>query len=255
MTFKTRAGISKEFDTIFDFGIKNLVVSGCSFTYNNHDTAAVTWPYCLRDLGGFEQVFDTSMPGVGNYHIANSLIWSLELEPMDTRDSLVIVMWSGNDRDDYITPSSNINHYPFEYRYTADVMSAMAGAANTRARGNTKRSAREFFAVKTPESKAVENYLYIAQTWNYLQNQGYRTVFLNYLDPAIPSRTSHFDIRPYLPARLQKNLDHMMSDIQDPYSFSIRRDLLWDDDLHPSPDGHLSWTREVLVPQLKQILK
>ena len=115
MIFKTRPGIKKQFDTVHDFGIKNLIVSGCSFTYNNHETSASTWPYYLKDLGGFDQVLDCSMPGAGNYHIASSLQWAIEMQNPDPTNSLVIVMWSGNDRDDYICPQSIITDYPFKF--------------------------------------------------------------------------------------------------------------------------------------------
>ena len=147
MIFHQRPGIQKQFETVFDFNIKNLIVSGCSFTHNNSMSASVTWPYYLRDLGGFENVLDTSLPGAGNYHISNSLIWALESESTDPKQSLVIVMWSGNDRDDWITPVSNINQYPFEFKYSDNVMSAIAGGgASAEGRVNTKQSHKDFFA-------------------------------------------------------------------------------------------------------------
>jgi hypothetical protein len=111
MIFKVRPNIKKQFDTVHNFDIKNLIVGGCSFTYNNHETSAVTWPYYLRDLGGFEQVLDCSLPGAGNSHIADSLQWALEVDRPEPADSLVIVMWSGCDRDDYICPEENIKPY------------------------------------------------------------------------------------------------------------------------------------------------
>lgn len=250
MKFKTRPNIAKAFDTICCFGFKNLIVSGCSFTHNNSETCAVTWPYYLRDLGGFEQVLDTSLPGAGNFHISHSLIWALESDQPDPDQSLVIVMWSGNDRDDYITPSSNINNYPFDFKYSPDVLSAITGGSHPTSKGNTKTSAKDFLAVKSLESRSVENYLYMTMTWNYLQNQGYRFLFLNFMDTKFPSRSGNFEIQKYLPEPMQKRLKEMMLDVTDPYSFALKNDLLWTDDFHPSPDGHLNWTKNILIPKL-----
>ena len=252
MIFHQRPGIQKQFETVFDFNIKNLIVSGCSFTHNNSMSASVAWPYYLRDLGGFENVFDTSLPAAGNYHISNSLIWALESESTDPKQSLVIVMWSGNDRDDWITPVSNINQYLFEFKYSDNVMSAIAGGgASAEGRVNTKQSHKDFFATQDKESRAIKNYLLITNTWHYLQNNGFRFVFLNFLDSNLPSRTGHFDIKKYLPKKQCKNLDNMIENIIDPYAWSLKNDLLWTDDFHPSPDGHLSWTKYVLLPHLK----
>jgi hypothetical protein len=136
MIFKTR-NIKKQFNIIHNFGIKNLIVSGCSFTYNDVDTAPVTWPYYLRDLGGFDQVLDCSLPGAGNSHISDSLIWGLEIDQLDPAASLVIVMWSGHDRDDYICPNEHINNYPFRFNYSKNVMSSITGGNALESNGNS----------------------------------------------------------------------------------------------------------------------
>ena len=84
-----KRSVPRTFDVQHNFRRQNLVVSGSSFTYNNSNTDACTWPYYLRDLGGFESVYDTSLPGAGNAHIANSLQWSLESNRIDPKHSLV----------------------------------------------------------------------------------------------------------------------------------------------------------------------
>jgi hypothetical protein len=253
MIFKTRPGIKKQFEMLHDFKIKNLIVSGCSFTYNNHETAAVTWPYYLRDIGGFEQVLDTSMPGAGNYHIASSLTWALEINQPDPDDSLVLIMWSGNDRDDYLTPVSNLNGYPFEFKYSDDVASAITGGAHPDNMGNTLRSPKDFVSIKTPECKAIENYLYILNTWSYLKNAGYKFLFMDFTTADFPIRSNHFAIEKYLPAKIKKHLRDMKTELIDPYQFSLKNDLLCIDDFHPNPTGHLAWTRQQLLPKLIQI--
>jgi hypothetical protein len=259
MIFNARPEIKQQFDSVHNFGIQNLIVSGCSFTHNNSQSTAVAWPYYLKDFGGFQNVFDTSMPGAGNYHISNSLIWALEQDQIDPANSLVIIMWSGCDRDDFITSANNIKKdgYSFRFEFNKDVWIAINGGTHPDANGNTADAAQlvahGFFTLKTRESKSIENYLTFLNTWHYLKNRGFRCVFLNFIDPKLPSRTRHFDIRPYLPTKLQTNLDSMFSNIVDPYSFALRNGLLWDDDFHPSADGHLEWTRNILMPHLQKL--
>jgi len=251
MIFKTRPNIKKQFDTIADLGIDNLIVSGCSFTYNNYNSSATSWPYFLKDLGGFKQVLDCSLSGAGNQHISNSLLWALNIDQPDPKNSLIVVMWSGCDRDDYVCPESNISsdtHVKFSY--SKNVMSAITGGSRRESRGNTVAAFKEFSMTKTNESRAIENYLYIFNTWHCLKSLNYKFVFLNFLDGNLPSRTKHFDIKPYLPSKIQKNLDSMMTNITDPYTWALKNDLLDSDDFHPNPDGHLSWTRQMLIPYL-----
>jgi hypothetical protein len=254
MIFKTRPDIKKQFETMHDFGIQNLIVSGCSYTYNNHETLVCTWPYYLRDFGNFKQVLDCSLPGAGNQHIANSLQWALEIDKPDPKDSLIVVMWSGNDRDDYICPNKNIKKYPFSFNYNKNVQSAITGGATEESGGNTIKSFKEFSMTKTAESRAIENYLYMVNTWHSLKNLNYKFVFLTFLDEKLPSRTCHFDIKQYLPLPAQQNLDKMMTKITNLYTQSLKNNLLEPDDFHPTPDGHLEWTRGVLLPYLSELL-
>ena len=43
----------------------------------------------------------------------------------------------------------------------------------------------------------------------------------------------------------------MMENIIDPYTWALKHHFLWTDDFHPSPDGHLNWTKYVLLPHLQ----
>jgi hypothetical protein len=158
-----KRNIAQTFDMQHNFGCSNLVVSGSSFTYNNSDQDSCTWPYYLRDLGGFERVYDTSLPGAGNAHIATSLQWSLENHSVDPADSMVVVMWAFNNTDDFIVDSTATKQYPFHYHYTRTVQSGIVGGAENY---RTQRPANLSLTpnvdqLKSPQSRAVENYLAI----------------------------------------------------------------------------------------------
>jgi hypothetical protein len=252
--FKTRLNIARQFDPIYEFYTGNLIVSGCSFTHNHSDNIILSWPYFLRDLGGFREVLDCSIPGAGNNHISDALIWGLEVEQPVPENSLVVVMWSGCDRDDYICPASIIRPKTLaSFNYTEKVMSGQTGGSYSNVRTNTiiGDTFKQFASTKDHYSRAIENYLVITKTWHYLTSKGYNFVFLNFLDSTIPSKTLHFDIRKYLPKKLSANLDKMMLSIIDPYTCAVNNNMLGTDNYHPSAEGHLLWTREFLLPKLQ----
>jgi hypothetical protein len=239
--------IPKQFDTAHNLGYKNLYVSGCSFTYNNSEEHLCTWPYYLRDKGGFENVVDSSLGGAGNYHISNSLIWTLENNNPNPKDTLVIVMWSGNNRDDKIISANNINDYPMTFYYNNDTVSGISGGLL----GEGNHICRCDGDIKSSESRAVENFLYITSTYYYLKAKGYRFLFLDFLDRSITNIANDFDIRDFLEQAHVEKLNNMFNqNIENIYKWAVRHNMLDSDDFHPSANGHLSWTTEILLPYL-----
>lgn len=255
MTYRTY-NIDKQFATEHSIGFKNLIVSGCSFTYNNSADTACSWPVYLRDLGGFNRLLDTSLPGAGNNHIARSLQWCIETSDVTPEDSLVVVMWSGNDRDDSIISSEFIkpNYLRGDvfYNYTDSVSSAVTGGAQ--GESNVKLNFfKDLNFIKSHQSRAVENYLLVSGTWHYLNSLGYKFIFLDYLDRSLPNRSDDFDIRLFLPKTLRGRYDSMFVDIANIYAWCLKHQYLSSDDFHPTPDGHLDWTRQVLIPALLKL--
>jgi hypothetical protein len=49
-------------------------------------------------------------------------------------------------------------------------MSAITGGSRLESRGNTVAAFKEFSMTKTNESRAIENYLYIFNTWHCLKS-------------------------------------------------------------------------------------
>ena len=248
----TPSAVPRHFECAVDLGYSDLITSGCSFSYNNHHTAPVSWPLYLRDLGGFERATNLAVCGAGNRHITASTQWFLELHRPDPATTLIVVMWSGHDRDDDIVSQQLMIPNGHDFSYQPDVVTVYSGGCAEQDSGNAREDYwRLHQKYKTRQSRAVENYLYISSLYHYLRANSYRFVFLKYLDYSLPSRTVDFDIQPYLPLNLQSRWDDMINtDIANIYQWCLRRDLLCDDDFHPSPDGHLAWTRTVLLPYL-----
>lgn len=250
---KTRS-IPKQFETQIELGYKNLLVSGCSFTYNNSDEHSCTWPYYLRDLGGFDTVYDCSLPAAGNQHIHNSLIYAIDQHQFDSAETFVIVLWSGNDRDDVLCNSDQLSAGSFRYFYDTKVELGYSGGTADGCGGNLPVALTDQLkTIKSVKSRAVENYIYISGLYNFLSNLNYPFLMLEYRDFALPARDQNFDLREHLPPQLVQRVDTMITNADENfYRFCVRNDYLSGDDYHPTPNGHLSWTREILLPMLSK---
>ena len=245
--------VNKVFDPIINLGFDNLIVGGCSYSHQTGDVP-ISWPYYLRDLAGFKKVFLCSVPGAGNYHISQSIIWGIENLKPDPTKTLVAIMWSGYNREDEIFDASAIDHtYPWNYKYTDNVYHGLTGGTDLQ---NSWSNVNMFFfrditKLKSKESRAVENSIWMISLKRYLDALGYKSIFMHYLDPKIPNRTDDFIIKDFLPEKIWDTLTQITNNIQDPYSFCLKHLLLSTDEFHPSPDGYLKWTREILLPYLK----
>jgi hypothetical protein len=162
-------------------------------------------------------------------------------------------MWSGNDRDDFICTKESLNDYPMRYEYCDGVAEAISGGSSPISQGNIKFDWQSMRSQKNKQSRAIENYLEIRALRDFLDLQKYRYVFLNYLDTRLPSRTSDFSIDRYLPKEVRQEYLDMFLKAETIYQWALKKNMLLDDDLHPTPDAHLSWTREILIPALSKL--
>lgn len=252
MIFKTRPWIFHNQLPIVDLGLKYLVVSGCSFTYNNNELHASTWPYILKDLAGFQEVLDCSLPGAGNNHICQSLIWALSCDLPPPEQTLVIVMWSGNDRDDCIMSHNNLNEYPMRFYYGEDAVTGLTGGF-ARTHGNCINGIDILGKIKSNQSRAIENYLYMSQAESWLAHHGYDFVFVDYLDRKKYQPGMDFDIDQYLPIKQKLHKQSMMAPIVDLYSWAKENGGFCEDGFHPNFESNLSWTEKILIPHLQTL--
>lgn len=253
---KTRS-FPKQFDTVQDLGYSNLVVGGCSFTYNNHDDSAVTWPYYLRDLGNFQEVYDCSLPGAGNNHIKNSVMYFLDNnKQLINEKTLVMVGWSGNDRDDQIVTEDSLdNDMIFEYKFEDEVYTGFSGGISGYSNLKNKQVFDSIKTVKNQKTRSIENYINIRSLYTYLQCSGLDFVFFEFRDPNLPALDNNFDIAKFLTPdtkTIYNSMIHKWS--TDMYTYCVKNDLLFEDDYHPSPTGHLEYTKQILLPELRELL-
>jgi len=232
-----------------NLGFSNLLVSGCSFTHN-YNNQTKTWPDYLKDRTTIENIVDCSCPGAGNTHIQQSLIYKLETDQqLQPHNTLVIVMWSGYDRDDFIvSPSVLKTPYPDKYCYQIGANLGMTGGIS--GESNLIVSIENVKKIKNLTSRALDNYIKIISLYHYLKQQGFCFAFTEF-STANTRRDLNFD-----------PIQHLDRDIREKFSSIIRSisPNLGDhslanigqspDNYHPTQDDHKAWTDEVLLPYL-----
>jgi hypothetical protein len=244
---------------IFKSPYKKLLVSGCSFTHNNHHTPC-TWGNNLAEWAGLD-IHNLGIPGAGNTHIANSIILWIEKHRPDPADVLIIVMWSGVERVDWIT-DSNLSKfkdiYPFTYNYS-DSTELVLGGAWWRENNSTslvEKTLKNYTKFQNEQSLALTSWLAMTQLTDYLKQRGYAFYYTAWQDLWCPGNgTDQWIDYGVALKKLNLTLDH------GPWLWSNHNEYLGNwvkernytvgaNDAHPSRIGHEMWCRTVLVPEL-----
>lgn len=99
--FRWTPQLSPQYTTTCDV----LITGGCSFTASTNQTeSAASWPGFVKDRCGLDLCIDTSYPGLGNFSIRDNVIQAIE--QCEYNNPLVVVMWSGLDREG--TPDDSV---------------------------------------------------------------------------------------------------------------------------------------------------
>lgn len=240
---------------------KTLLVSGCSFTHNNGSTI-FSWPHILGKELGLE-VINLSIPGAGNTHIANSIILALEKGNLDPATTLVMAMWSGIGRIDWIADnelSKFADTYPFNYNY--DEFSELVVGGNW---WNIKRPSPVQSALITyskfqsEKSLALQSWLAMKNLYNYLKVNGFNYYCTSYLNIFADGKNGDAVTINYLKEleniKLKLDTEVWLPLDTDCYlgNYCRKKNLLHDDNFHPGWEGHQVWIREILLPCLQQV--
>ena len=239
--------LSRQFEAQAQAQFQNLLVSGCSFTYNNSDQHICSWPYYLRDLAGFEQVYDCSQSGAGNNHVFNSTINEIETNPDIRADNtLVIVMWSGLTRTDVIATPDITREWHHMSNYNFNDSFATLSLFND-ARGSTPvdQLCRTYKKIVSVDAQVYESLIRMITLRAYLDQKRFRSVALSWKDPEPEYRN-----RCIAPAIVESALQTLDTGVEYLGSYAKRLGLNQPDE-HPTPDGYLNWTRDCLLPELK----
>jgi hypothetical protein len=242
---------------ILESKYKNLLVSGCSFTHNNHETPC-TWADSFAVWAGMD-IANLAIPGAGNTHIKNSIILWLEKNKPNPKDLLILVMWSGIERIDWITSKTQSkfgDQYTFPYDYTDECELTLGGAwwAN-KPKTYLTRTLQEYSKYQSNQSLSLSSWLAMNDLTNYLEQHGYTYYYtawqnlwqdgdqtnqwINYGDE-LEKMNLILPMTKWLFTESEKFLGN----------FAKKHNMLWTDDLHPSRDGYEYWASEILIPEL-----
>ena len=237
--------LPKQFTSTHTSEFKNLLVSGCSYTYNNSTKHICTWPYYLRDIGGFNEVYDCGQSGAGSNHIFNSIINEVETNSnINVNDTLVIIMWSGLMRTDVIAETYITKPWhhmgPYEFNDEFSTLSIY-----DQVDGNTllDNLCRDYKKAVSSDAQILESAFKIIALQSYLEKHGFKYIMLNWMDPTPELKTLNNTIK----QRLLSFFDPVTT--LDEYAEITHQRI--PNDGHPTPDAHLSWTREYLIPYLE----
>lgn len=241
---------------------ENLVVSGCSFTTDEHVPTPGAWNWAstmCADTG--MTIHNLATAGAGNTHIANSVILYLsqhaELTPENT---LVMAMWSGVGRIDFAM-STRLLSRPMAAAcyYTPYVVNVIGGHWwNNRSKDPETDVTRSFSKVQSDHSFAVISWLEMQKLSDFLTARSFVhrfTSFVNYSDNAIKGDAL---VVPFEQCLRDQGLtldrtNWLPLAPEDHFGDWCRiRGLLTEDEFHPGADGPQRWPREVLMPVLQQ---
>ena len=235
---KTR-NIPRSFTATHQTKFKNLLVSGCSYVFNNSEHHACTWPYYIRDLACFDEVYDCSQSGAGANHVFNSILHECLTNPDIAPDrTLIVVMWPEPTRTDVVADRAVAEKWHPMSRHDFDHSLSTLSIFN-RATGNTDMDqlCRDYKRIVGVDGQTFESGLKIVALKLTLLRLGYHSIFVPWqqdLGDISAQARSQFD--PVVPL-------HNYAEVTGQQ----------ESDGHPSPNAHLAWSRQYLLPWLKTL--
>jgi hypothetical protein len=229
---------------------KNLIVSGCSFTYNEHHTH-IAWGNILAAWAGMN-ITNLAVNGAGNQHIANSIILYLEKNKPSPDDTLIMVMWSGLERVDWITDRSVTKDSDFtNHTYHYDEFNELT--IKRIKHSHIASTFSNFLKYQSQQSLTLASWLAMMSLTTYLKNNNYKFYYTSYYDIFDTARGDYENILATLDLTLDKT--DWINLISNEYlgNFVIEKNLTAHDGWHPTIIGQEVWTEEILVPKLINI--
>ncbi len=170
----------------------DVLISGCSFTHWPEKPGSeknICWPTYLNEKNPHFKIKNLAEPGAGNLYIANSVTNAL----IERRYDLVLIMWSGMTRLDFLTDLSNqdwaslfdaygfyrrMEHCPNRMGYIFSGGEIGPWTTNPA----TRTLFREMYKISDHASLGYQNLLEIIKTQNLLKNFGIPYRFMSYVN-------------------------------------------------------------------------
>lgn len=241
---------------------RHLVTSGCSFTSNrtSTDNAPYAWPDMLADWCGLK-IHNLAVPGAGNDHVAHSLILYLEKANLDPAETLVLPMWTGPARIDWITDRASSkfgSQYQFDYHYDEHNELTLGGHWWLHHRPtHLIKTLQEYSKYQSTSSFALKTWLAMQSVQNYLLAKHYTFYFTSFFSPnSLSLIDKPINIVEELERiKLSLDMNHWLPMANEDYygNWCNRMNMVDTDGYHPANNANLEWPQQVLVPCLKQL--
>ena len=231
-----------------DLCFKNILVNGCSFTFNNSDTDCCTWPYYLAETVGldFEQVYDCSQSGAGSSHVLYSTVNEIETNNnLSPESTLVIVMWSGLARVDVIG-KQNITkewHHMSNYQFNNELATLSLFRNIDTEKSNIEKLCKFYSATVGLTEQIYQSCLNIIALKNYLENKKFKFVFTSWKNSDLELSTVDNQLADQVKLIFNEDLTYLGD-------WAKERNMLIPNDGHPDTEAHIQWTRQQLIPCL-----
>ena len=242
--------------------IKNLVVSGCSFTAGKN-----SWARCVQDQLSVPNLFNVGSIGAGNRYIASSIIDVLQHHCLAPKETVILAMWSGPGRVDELV-SGEYWYLLEDYPYKTFVLDCDDTYwIHSGGRGNswldhqeTKKLFQHKYVTSDPFVLCKETLVHMSHLQNFLQNHGFRYKFMSYVNYWIPDKESvgngDFSLTHFCsdwPTYRALEFQHWIFVNQQKdslYEFCAAHDCVSSDNFHPTSLGHQQFAQQIILPQL-----
>jgi hypothetical protein len=226
---------------------KILVTSGCSFTSSTLqlDTAA-SWPGYIVDRCRFGQGIDYSYPGADNEYIGDSILYHFDQVPdSEIKKYMVIIMWTRiATKTGLIVATEKI--------ISNDVFKTMhlGNTIYERITDNNNISSQEI---------ATQSVKKMLEVFSYLKRRKISfvfTIYSNIIFPPFSRWSKAFYIADNVDSLLLTELQSLpwipLQHRNFLCDYAFENNYLSEDGFHPTVEGNLFWTDNILLPSMQK---
>lgn len=239
--------------------IKNLIVSGCSFTQADYNWALGT----IEKVGALNHI-NLARSAAGNTYICDSVIDCLLTERPNPEETLVLVMWSGLTRKDLIVPK--IIYDDIQYKHKSQCyQSYYVFSGGQLGTWNTDTMIKPAFSGTYRLDNEItfgrETLRNIIKLQEFLTARRYKFKFMSYVnyweDTEKPIGDMDFSLTHYLKYDTwYQSVDFskwIFADSQKNsiYEYTKQHQLFEDDGFHPNRQAHQEFAYKYIYPAVK----
>jgi len=226
-----------------------LMVAGCSYVWNNSEEHECTWPYYLQDMLGISRVLDLSQSGGGPDLAFNAVVNELHTDQTISPDNtLVLVMWPELTRTDVIVHWSEMieQKHPMSLHKFSDKFCNLSIRMPTDGKDVISVMSRSYKMLVQPDAQMYQSLIKIKALSAVLEHKKFEWVFLPWKTVTKTSLA-----KANIPYQIADAIE-LFENICPLDDFTDRTNQRIPNDGHPTPDAHLQWTRQHLMPGLMQ---